>query len=146
MPSSPSSSTLTKKVLQLKGKRVKLFLSPVMEFAEKELALVKKWASSPWETNLVHVPGLIPLKDDSALFALEMVMKLYPEAKSPLSIMVEEAEMDYTLIAENNHCGTRRQILSTEVMGARDRRSHEEGEEHDYGPHRPGQGVGARLR
>ena len=99
---------------------------------------MKIWANSPWETNLVHVPGLTPMKDDPALFALEMVMKFYSEAKSPLFIMVEKAEMDYTLIAEINHCGTRRQILSTEVMGARDRRPHEEGEEHYNGPHRPG--------
>ena len=51
----------------------------------------------------MHVSGLTPMKDDSALFALEMVMKFYPEAKAPLSIMVGEAEMDYTLIVENNH-------------------------------------------
>ena len=43
-------------------------------------------------------------------------MKFCPEAMSTLSMMVEEAEMDYMLIAESNHCGTRRQVLSTEVM------------------------------
>ena len=35
------------KVRQLKDKHVKLFFSPVTEFAGEELALMKKWASSP---------------------------------------------------------------------------------------------------
>ena len=77
---------------------------------------MKKWASSPWETNLVHVPWLMPLKDDSALSVQEIVVKCCLEAMSPSSTMVEEAEMDYMLIAGNNHCGTRRQILSMAVM------------------------------
>merc|ERR1719265_1159390 len=99
------------KVMQLKDKHVKLFFSPVTEFEGEELALMKKWASSPWETNLVHVPGLAPLKADSALFAQEMVVKFCPEAMSPSSMMVEETEMGYMLVAENNHCGTRGQLL-----------------------------------
>ena len=100
------------KVMQLKDKHVKLFFSPVTEFEGEELALMKKWASSPWETNLVHVPGLAPLKADSALFAQEMVVKFCPEAMSPSSMMVEEQEMGYMLIAENAHCGTRGKLLT----------------------------------
>merc|ERR1719460_1196569 len=108
------------KVLQLKDKHVKLFFAPVMEFAGEELALMKKWASKPWETNLVHVPGLAPLKADSALFAQKMVVKFCPEAMSPSSMMVEEQEMGYMLIAENNHCGTRGQLLSSTANYAED--------------------------
>jgi len=108
------------KVLQLKDKHVKLFFSPVTEFAGEELALMKKWASSPWETNLVHVPGLAPLKADSALFQQEMVVKFCPEAMSPSAMQVEEQEMGYMLIAENGHCGTRGQQLSGDVAGAAD--------------------------
>jgi len=100
------------KVMQLKDKHVKLFFSPVTEFEGEELALMKKWASSPWETNLVHVPGLAPLKADSALFAQEMVVKFCPEAMSPSSMMVEEQEMGYMLVAENAHCGTRGKLLT----------------------------------
>merc|ERR1719310_1384220 len=107
------------KVLQLKDKHVKLFFSPVTEFAGEELRLMKKWASSPWETNLVHVPGLAPLKADSALFAQKMVVKFCPEAMSPSSMMVEEQEMGYMLIAENNHCGERGQELG-KAKGAAD--------------------------
>merc|ERR1719454_130611 len=108
------------KVLQLKDKHVKLFFAPVTEFQGEELALMKKWASSPWETNLVHVPGLLPLKADSALFAQAMVVKFCPEAMSPSSTMVEESEMGYMLIAENNHCGKRGQLLANDVRGAAD--------------------------
>ena len=97
---------ICEKVLQLKDKYVKLFFTPVTEFAGEELALMKKWASSPWETNLVHVPGLMPLTDDSALLVQEMVTSFCPEAMSPSTMMVEEAEMDYMLIAGNNHCET----------------------------------------
>jgi len=100
------------KVMQLKDKHVKLFFAPVTEFAGEELALMKKWASSPWETNLVHVPGLAPLKADSALFAQQMVVKFCPEAMSPSSMMVEEQEMGYMLVAENAHCGTRGRLLT----------------------------------
>ena len=62
--------------------------------------------SSHWETNLVHIPWLMPLKDDSSLFVQEMVMKFFPEAMSLLSTMIEEAEMNYVLLAGNNHCET----------------------------------------
>merc|ERR1719454_1270640 len=108
------------KVMQLKDKHVKLFFAPVTEFEGEELALMKKWASSPWETNLVHVPGLAPLKADSALFAQQMVVKFCPEAMSPSSMMVEEQEMGYMLVAENAHCGTRGQLLSRDANYAAD--------------------------
>merc|ERR1719392_547505 len=107
------------KVLQLKDKHVKLFFSPVTEFAGEELKLMKKWASKPWETNLVHVPGLAPLKADSALFRQKMIVKFCPEAMSPSGMKVEEEEMGYMLIAENNHCGERGQELD-KVQGAAD--------------------------
>merc|ERR1719399_1940535 len=80
------------KVKQLKDKHVKLFFAPVTEFQGEELTLMKKWASSPWETNLVHVPGLAPLKADSALFQQKMVVKFCPEAMSPSAMQVEEEE------------------------------------------------------
>ena len=90
----------------MKDNHVKLFFSLATEFSGEELALLKKWASSPWETNLVHVPGLMPLNDDSALFVQEMVVKFFHEAMSLSSMMIEEAEMDCMLIAGNNPCET----------------------------------------
>jgi len=107
------------KVLQLKDKHVKLFFAPVTEFVGEELKVMKKWASKPWETNLVHVPGLAPLKADSALFRQKMIVKFCPEAMSPSGMKVEEEEMGYMLIAENNHCGERGQELG-KAQGAAD--------------------------
>ena len=48
---------------------------------------MKKWASSPWETDIVHVPWLMPLEDDPALFVQEMVVKFFHEAMSLSSMM-----------------------------------------------------------
>merc|ERR1719240_2567188 len=107
------------KVMQLKDKHVKLFFAPVTEFEGEELALMKKWASSPWETNLVHIPGLAPLKADSALFQQKMIVKFCPEAMSPSSMKIEEQQMGYMLVAEQGHCGERGQQLG-QVEGAAD--------------------------
>ena len=49
-----------------------------------------------------------------------MVVKFCPEAMSPSSMMVEETEVGYMLVAENNHCGTRGQLLSSEANLAED--------------------------
>merc|ERR1719224_97103 len=38
--------------------------------------------------------------------------KFCPEAMSPSSMMVEEQEMGYMLVAENAHCGTRGRLLT----------------------------------
>merc|ERR1740133_449329 len=70
------------KVLQLKDKHVKLFFSPITEFAGEELALMKKWASSPWETNLVHVPGLSPLDPDQNVWSQKALTLFCPMSMS----------------------------------------------------------------
>jgi len=46
----------------------KLFFVPVTEFKGTELKLMKKWASSPWETNPVHVTGMDALAADPVTF------------------------------------------------------------------------------
>ena len=51
---------MTEKVQQLKDKHVELFFTPTTEFEDDELDLLKKWASSRWETNLMHDPEPAP--------------------------------------------------------------------------------------
>ena len=68
----------------------------------------------------MHVPGLAPLKGDSALFAQEMVVKFCPETLSPSSMQLEVQELGNMLIAVNGHCGTRGQQLASDVKGAAD--------------------------
>merc|ERR1719161_2948064 len=95
------------KVMQLKDKHTKLFFAPVTEFKGEEMKLMKKWASSPWATHLVHIPGLLALKADEAVFAQKALVKFCPEALSPSSTMQTEATTGYMLIRENGSCGER---------------------------------------
>merc|ERR1719498_1236096 len=117
----PSFKFMThEKVMQLKDKHIKLFLAPVIEFEGDELELMKEWASQPWETHLVHVPGIEPLKADEEVFAQKMLVQFCPEAISPSAMMFEEVEIGYMLIRENGHCGTRGDLLSKGVAGVED--------------------------
>jgi len=108
------------KVMQLKDKHVKLFFAPVTEFKGDEMKLVKKWASSPWYTHVVHIPGLAPLEADKEVFAQKCLVKFCPEAMSPSAMSVEETEMGYILVAENSYCKPMGKQLSTDVLGASD--------------------------
>merc|ERR1719482_608177 len=108
------------KVMQLKDKHTKLFFAPVTEFKGEELKLMQKWASHPWETNLVHIPGLLALKADEDVFAQKALVKFCPEALSPSSTMQEEATTGYMLIRENGSCGERGPLLGKGVPGAAD--------------------------
>jgi len=108
------------KVMQLKDKHTKLFFAPVTEFKGEELKLMQKWASQPWETHLVHVPGLTVLQADEAVFVQKALVKFCPEAFSPSSEFEEEEHAGYLLVRENGRCGERGQLLSTDVLGAAD--------------------------
>jgi hypothetical protein len=117
----PSFKFMThEKVMQIKDKHIKLFFASVTDFEGDELTLMKEWASQPWETHLVHVPGLEPLKADEEVFAQRMLVQFCPEAISPSSMFMEEVEIGYMLIRENGHCGTRGAKLSSDVSGAAD--------------------------
>ena len=108
------------KVMQLKDKHTKLFFAPVTEFKGEELKLMQQWASRPWETHLVHIPGLMALQADEAVFAQKAIVKFCPEAFSPSSTFEEEESVGYMLIRENGSCGERGQLLSSDVLGAED--------------------------
>merc|ERR1719331_3140718 len=92
------------KVLQLKDKHTKLFFVPVTEFKGKELKLMKKWASRPWATNLVHVPGLAPLKADEGVFAQRMLVKFCPQSISPSGMVDDEKTQGYMFVREQGSC------------------------------------------
>merc|ERR1719161_1791970 len=77
-----------------------------------ELDLMKSWASSPWETHLVHIPGVLPLEADGDVFAQKVIVKFCPEAMSPSEMVVEEVEMGYMLVRENAECGPKGPMLS----------------------------------
>jgi uncharacterized protein YegL len=108
------------KVLQLKDKHTKLFFVPITEFKGKELKLMKKWASVPWPTNLVHIPGLDALGADGAAFAQKCLVMFCPESISPSSTKTKEQTKGYMLIRQNGLCGKRGKLLSPRVAGAAD--------------------------
>jgi len=107
-------------VMQLKDKHVQLYFVPITQFKGPELALMKKWASKPWLTNMVRIPGLLPMRADQQLFATKILVKFCPEAMSPSASYTMEQNMGFALIRENGHCGTRGQLLSSDVRGASD--------------------------
>merc|ERR1719310_2658300 len=106
------------KVKQLKDKHVKLFFAPITSYKGDEMKLMKKWASSPWPTHLVHIPGLLPLQADEALFAQKILVKFCPEAMSPSAMMAEEKEQGFLLVREKGYCGHKGWHLSSHVSGA----------------------------
>merc|ERR1719473_1215618 len=99
------------KVMELKDKHVKLFFVPITEFEGEELAVMKSWASSPWETHLVHVPGLEMLGADEDVFAQKALVKFCPHAISPSSMAAEE-QQGYFLVREDGLCGKQAGFLA----------------------------------
>jgi len=70
--------------------------------------LMKAWASQPWETNLVHVPGGLALLDsDMDLFADKALVKFCPNAYSPSDAAFEEASYGYAHVKDGGFCGDR---------------------------------------
>merc|ERR1719364_307 len=98
------------KVLQLKDKHVQLYFAPITEFKGKEVALMKRWASTPWETNLERISGLELLKADEDVFIQKVLVKFCPHAMSPSAVEEEEAVAGYMLIRENGRCGPRKEL------------------------------------
>jgi uncharacterized protein YegL len=99
------------KVKQLKDKHVKLFFAPITKFKGDEMKLMKKWASSPWPTHIVHIPGLQPLAADEGIFVHKVLVKFCPEAMSPSAMASEEKAQGYLLARESGLCGNRFKFL-----------------------------------
>merc|ERR1719321_1983189 len=103
------------KVMQMKDKHIKLFFVPVTDFKGDSLARMKKWASQPWETHLVHVPGLAPLEADEAVFVQKVIVNFCPASISPSLAAVSEV---YMLAHESATCGKRMEMLAKDAADA----------------------------
>ena len=79
-------------------KTIVLCMNEMSELKGEGPALMKKWASSPWETNPVRVPVLAPTMAEPALLAQEMVVKRRPEARSPSATMLMKVERGTTAL------------------------------------------------
>ena len=69
-------------VEQLDDKGVQRFLV-VVSYSIKAVGWMKSYASSPWETNLLHVPGKAVLGADAGLWSQEALALFCPMAMPP---------------------------------------------------------------
>jgi len=104
-------------VQQLDDKGVQRFFVVVSE-DEKSLDLMKKWASDPWETNLLHVPGLSPLDADQSVWSQKALTLFCPMAMSPNLMNTKETAGGFMHVRDGGYCGERGDLLSTEVNDA----------------------------
>jgi len=101
-------------VQQLDDKGVTRFFVVVSD-DEKSVNLIKKWASSPWETNMLHVPGLAPLEADQGLWSEKALVLFCPMAISPSLMQSQETAGGFMRVKHAGLCGDKGDLLSTEV-------------------------------
>jgi len=79
---------------------------------------MQKWASQPWETNLVHVQGLVMLDADMDMWAEKALTKFCPMAFSASVSEYEEKTFGYAHIKDSAWCGVKddKNILSKNVQ------------------------------
>jgi len=104
-------------VQQLDDKGVQRFFVVVSE-SEKSLDVMKDWASAPWETNLLHVPGLSPLEADQGVWSQKALTLFCPMAMSPSLVVTKESAGGFMHVRDGGYCGARGGLLSTEVNDA----------------------------
>lgn len=111
----------TKMVEQLEDKGITRYFLLVNEEDLNSDAnrLMKSWASIPWETNIVHVPGGLALLDsDMDLWADKALVKFCPRAYSPTDARYEEDNFGYALIKKGGFCGEQPdENLLTDAVG-----------------------------
>jgi len=81
---------------------------------------MKAWASQPWETNLVHVQGLVMLDADPELWAEKALTKFCPQSISPSAEVYEQKVYGYAHVKDSGWCGDKEDvnILSKTVVDA----------------------------
>jgi len=104
-------------VQQLDDKGVQRYFVVVSD-NEKSVELMKKWASSPWETNLLHVPGLAPLDADQGVWSQKALTLFCPMSMSPSLTTTVEDSGGFMHVRDGGYCGERGDLLSTEVNDA----------------------------
>jgi len=98
----------TEMVEQLDDKGIQRYMFVINEedINSDSMGLMKSWASQPWETNLVHVPGgLVLLESDMNLWADKAVVKFCPNAYSPSEGEWEEMNYGYAHVMDGGYCG-----------------------------------------
>jgi hypothetical protein len=104
-------------VEQLDDKGVQRFFVVVTE-DKKAVDVMKNWASMPWETNLLHVPGISPLEADLSVWSQKALTLFCPMSMSPSLMNVKEEAGGFMHVKDGGYCGERGALLSTEVNDA----------------------------
>merc|ERR1719276_584033 len=79
---------------------------------------VQRWASQPWETNLIHVPGLDALSADATVWAQKATVMFCSMSFSPSATEEKEQVQGFMLVKESGYCGERGELLSKDVQDA----------------------------
>lgn len=119
----PSFSFMTNEMVeQLDDKSIMRYFVIVSEtpMDDETFKNMKSWASQPWETNIVHVEGLVLLNADAELWAMKAVTKFCPLAHSPMSEEYESEVYGYQHIKDGAYCGVydKQNTLSKSADGA----------------------------
>lgn len=71
------------KVDELEEKGIQRFFVTITDSEGKETELMKKWASAPWWTNHIHIPGFTALMATNETYVQENVVMFCPSSQSP---------------------------------------------------------------
>jgi hypothetical protein len=108
----------TELVEQLDDKNVQRYFMVINEAGGDDLKKMQKWASSPWETNLSHVPGIEALQADASVWSQKATVMFCPMSFSPSAMVEEEQTQGFMLVKESGYCGERGALLSKDVQDA----------------------------
>jgi len=120
----PSFSFMTNEMVeQLDDKSIMRYFVVVSEtpLNDDSMNNMKKWASHPWETNLIHVQGgLVMLEADEELWAEKAVTKFCPLAHSPMADEFESKSHGMMQVYSGGYCGEKKKknLLSKNVDGS----------------------------
>jgi len=104
-------------VEQLDDKGVQRFFVVVSD-NQKSVDMMKNWASVPWETNLLHIPGEAVLQADQSVWSQKALTLFCPAAMSPSLMTTIESSGGFMHVKDGGYCGERGALLSTEVQDA----------------------------
>merc|ERR1719492_742097 len=71
------------KAQELKDKNIMIYMAPITASRDKSLFQLMRWASQPWSTNYIRIPGLAALQHNNDIFAQKIIVKFCPDAMSP---------------------------------------------------------------
>lgn len=104
----PSFSFMTNEMVEkLDDKSIMRYFVVINEDGPQSDAMkqMRKWASQPWETNLVHVMGLEILDADTGVWVEKAVTKFCPMATSPSTAAYERQMFGYQFVKKAGFCG-----------------------------------------